>query len=221
MPGMTLALLRTQLRRHIDDRNEDRFTDAELNEELNEAQRAIQLVINAADEGFFSDVQCYDVVASEDSYEFDLPANLMKVNAAEREVPGGVPIPADWVNFGRRHIDGVYAEVLDLSTQPTPRCYMRGQKLGVVSPRDSYTLRLWFTYAIPDLAAEDAESEIPPEHRQLLCLHAAKMILGADNKGDVPGWLETAYTEAMDRLRAYIETRSRQKAREIVYDPDC
>jgi hypothetical protein len=218
---MTLEGLRTQLRRHIDDRTEDRFVDAELDEELNEAQRAIQLVINAADEGFFSDVQCYDVVASTDSYEFDLPSNLMKVNAAEREVAGGVPIPAEWVNFGRRHIEGTYALALDLTNSEAPRCYLRGAKIGVVAPSSSYSLRLWFTYAIPDLASDSDESEIPAEHRQLLCLHAAKMILGADQKGDVPGWLEDAYTKASDALRAYIETRQRQASREVVYDPDC
>lgn len=221
MPGMTLVMLRTQLRRHIDDRTEDRFTDAELDEELNEAQRAVQLIINAADEGFFSDVQCYNVVASVDSYEFTLPANLMKVNAAEREVSGGIPIPADWVSFSRRHIDGTWSEILDMNTTPAPVCYLRGNKLGVVAPSSSYSLRLWFTYAIPDLAADDDESEIPAEHRQLLCLHAAKMILGADAKKEVPGWLEDAYTRSVDALRAYIETRQRQKSREIVYDPDC
>jgi hypothetical protein len=47
------------------------------------------------------------------------------------------------------------------------------------------------------------------------------MILGADQKGDVPGWLEDAYTKASDALRAYIETRQRQASREVVYDPDC
>jgi hypothetical protein len=210
------------LRRDIDDRNSERFTDAELNASLNEAQRAVQLIINSADEAFFSACQSYSVVASDDSYEFSLPSTIMKIILAERLVTAGRPIPADWIDFRRRHLEDTVEEVFQLDASERPRCYLRGAKLGVIAPRSSYTLRLWYTYAIPDLAGDSDESEIPAEHRRLLCLHAAKEILGgADDGGDTPGWLKEEYEAATDRLRLYIETRARQKAREVVYDPDC
>lgn len=220
MPGMTLANLRSTLRRHIDDRNSERFTDAELLEELNNAQRDVQLIVNQADEGFFSACQSYSVVASTDSYEFSLPTNLMKVILAERETTG-VPIPAEWVDFRRRHVDSWNSDALDQNAQETPRCYLRGNKVGVVAPSVSYTLRVWYTYAIADLANDSDESEIPAEHRDLLTLQAAKRIVGSsDPSGAIPEWLADELKEQTDLLRLTIEKRHRQASREVAYDPE-
>lgn len=221
--GLTLAGVRTLLRSYLDDRDADRFSDEDLLPLINEGQREIQKVIDHADEEFFSDCKKYAVVAATDAIEFTLPDNFKKANVVERVVPGGRPIPARWVRFARRHIEEDEAHepirnVLLATEQATrPRVYLRGNKIGVVKPTESYDLVMWYTYAIPDLVNDGDYSEIPSEYRNLVALTALRLAQGTD-EGELPKDLREEYELQVVRLTNYIERRQKQAPREVVYD---
>jgi hypothetical protein len=218
--GLTLANLRSLLRDHLDDLGADRFSDARLLLLLNEGQREIQKIVDAADEHFFSKAVAYTVLTTTDALEFTLPDDLLKVIQVERQVSGGNAIPAIYVDFRSRHRDSYATEwVGDTSASDSPRFYVRGNKLGVIDPTESYTLRLWYTYAVPDLVGDGDFSEIPNEYRGLIALHAAKLAQGAD-EANFSADLNALYEAGIARLTAYIENRQRHQPRRVHYVPD-
>ena len=216
-----MAQLRTLVRFYIDDRGSSRFTDAELLVFLNEGQKEVQKIIDEADENFFSDCQSYSVVTDTDSYEFGLPDNLKKVIQVERLVSGGTPVPAEYVEFRKRHDYPAIRHELNYFgiVKTAPMYYLRGLKIGIANPTESYTLRLWYTYAIPDLVNDADRSEIPPEYRNLIALSAVPLTKGERIGGAnaMPDELVTELKEGMDKLRLFIETRQRQTARQVNY----
>lgn len=214
--GLTLANLRDLLREHLDDLGADRLSNARLLALLNEGQREIQKIIDGADENFFSKAQAYTVVPTTDALEFELPDDLIKVIQVERQVSGGNAVPAVYVDFRARHTTSYQTDWTGDTTSPSaPRFFIRGNKLSVVDPRESYTLRMWYTYAIPDLVADGDFSQIPNEYRSLIALHAAKLAQGTE--GGLSLDLDSLYQAGLQRLAAYIENRQRHSTRYVHY----
>jgi len=209
---MTLAELRTNLRIYLNDRNSERWTDADLLVLINRAQELVQQIIDDADEKFFSNCVNFNVVASPDSYEFTLPDDFKKMVLAEI-ITGTKPIPVSWVNFSDRHsltnIDQVYVQ-----TNTSARCYLRGNKLGVVAPTTSYTIRAWYVKRLPDFAGDTDTTEIPAEFQNLIALQAAKL---AQPSEQIDFAHESEYEQEINRLASYIECRQRQEPRYVNY----
>lgn len=208
---MTLAEMRTYFRMLVDDRDASSWPPTEVDNVLNRAQERVQMKINDADEGYFSACQSYSVEADADSFEFSLPSDHQKVVAGERLVPGSEPVPARWVPFARRH---AATAVVD----DRPILYLRGGKIGVVAPSQSYTLRMWYVKRLADLVNDADVSEIPIEFHQLVCLEAARICCLADGK-DFTKW-EDAYNEQQAMLSLFIEDRQRQEPRSVHYVSD-
>jgi hypothetical protein len=218
--GLNLASLRILLRRYIDDVGGQRFTDSNLNSFLNEGQKTIQSIIDDADENFFSACQSYAVLPDTDSYEFALPDTCKKVIMVERLVSNGQPIPGSYIEFRKRHDDSISFEPATLyGISSGPVYYLRGSKIGIVAPSESYTMRLWYTYTIPDLSADSDYSEIPNEFRNLIALSAAMLTKGevAGSSNEIPETLLKEYDEGVQRLRTFIESRQRQTSRMVNY----
>lgn len=210
---MTLAEIRTNLRLYLNDRNSERWTDADLLILINRAQEQVQQVIDDADEQFFSNCVNYNVVASTDSYEFTLPADFKKIVLAEVMEGSSKPRPVEWVNFSDRHsatnIDPVY-----LQTVSCVSCYLRGNKLGVVAPTTSFTLRVWYVKRLTDFAGDTDTTEIPAEFQNLIALQAAKFAMPSEGVDFVH---EGEYEQEINRLASYIECRQRQTPRYVHY----
>lgn len=222
--GVSLTDLQTLFRRYVDDIFGNRITDATMNLYINEAQRSIQTIIDDADENFFSACQSYTVVADTDAFEFALPDNLKKVIQVERLMTSGAPVAANYVEFRKRHSELAFSSPFDIyGLTSSPQYYLRGAKIGVVAPSDSYTLRMWYTYAIPDLSSDNLISEIPAEFRNLIALQAAMLSKGerVGGAGALPDELLKTYDEGVERMRNYIESRQRQTSRQVNYIPDC
>lgn len=211
---MTLTEMIARARIYLDDRNSELLTDAEVTALINIGQEEIQKVINEADENFFSACQCYNVVPTVTSLEFTLPTDLMKIIQAERVVTSGDAIPAKWVLFQRRHLDNMGNVWPFLTTQPC--CYLRGTKLGVVEPTETYELRVWYTKRLAALAAGADTSEIPVEYHNLVCLHAGRVGLGSQGKLFAEP-LAQEYNDSMHRLTQHIEDRQKQTPRNVIY----
>lgn len=211
---MTLADMKKLLRAYMNDKRGDRWRDADdvtVVTLLNRAQEDVQDIIDSVDERFFSKGQDYTVAATFDAYEFDLPSDFKVVVGAERIVPNEPPIPATWCSFADRHTAG--RETFYGAATDTPLLYLRGNKIGVVNPTTGYTLRVWYTKRIPDLALEADVSEIPVQHHSFVALHAARLAYGSENR-DFSRW-ETEYNRRATVLSEFMESRQRQEPKGI------
>lgn len=221
--GLTLGNLRTLLRQYIDDTNSTRWTDANLNRFLNEGQKLVQNIIDDADEMYFTKCQAYTVAADTDSYEFSLPDDFKKVILVERVNTDAAPTPAEFEDFRRRHgtlrtTHWPYNVILGLGEATW---YLRGTKIGMVAPTEAFTVRLWYTYAIPDLSDDAAFSELPNDQRNLVSLLAAKLTKGEsiDGKGALPEDLQDMIDFGLAQLKTSIEGRNKQGPRYVTYIP--
>lgn len=216
----TLSAIRDLTRLFIDDVGGDRWTDPQLLTLINSAQRDIQKVIDDADENYFSEVQACAVVPSTDSLEFALPSGLRQIILAEREVSGGRPIPAEWVDFRLRHTGSINWDYYQSMFPSSPICCLRGTKVEVIAPTESYTLRVWYTKSIADLANDTDVTEIPSEHMTLVALQAARLTKGRDSASPLPETLQQEYQDRLEQLKLFVENRQRQKPRSVNYIQD-
>lgn len=202
---MQLSEIRTRARIYLDDRGTStRYSDSEINGLINAAQEEIQKIIDDSDEYYFSAVQTYNVVTCTTTLEFSLPADFKRVILAERIMTDGSdPQPAVWAAFPRRHL----AHTQNCSLSPT--CSLRGTKLQVIEPEESYTLRMWYTKKLPDLSADSDVSEIPLEYHNLLALYTARVAIASEQRQFNPT-LEQEFQEQMGRLIRHIEHRDAQ-----------
>lgn len=207
---MDLSEMLTRTRLYLDDTAGDRFDDAQVTGFINAGQEECQKAIDEADEGFFSAVQTYDVVPCTTSLEFDLRENFKKVILAERIITGGDPVPAIWAPIQKRH------EIHDTVTGQEPVLYLRGEKIGVVEPTETYTLRLWYTMRLPDLSASTDVSEIPLEYHNLVCLYASRLGLISEHR-DIPKSLSEEFEIEMNRMTSHVEARQLQSPRYVRY----
>jgi hypothetical protein len=222
---LTLANLRDDLLRfYIDDRGTDRFTNAELLPFLNVAQMDIQDVIDDANEWYFAGCQAFAVTTSAtDGYEFTLPTDFKRAIQVERRVSSGLPIPAIWTKFSRRHLDR-YVEInanTSSSNSPASSPYIsfKGNTLVVHDPKQAYTLDLWYTKRIADLTNDGDESDIPDQYRNLIAIQAAALVSGEGVDGLRPE-LAQLYQQGLANMRAYADTRQKQTAQRVVYIDD-
>jgi len=208
---MTLTEIQTLLRLYINDQNSERWSDANLLPFINRAQADIQNLVDEQDEHFFSACKTYSVVADRDGYEFTLPTDCKRIMQVER-LTTTKPVPCTWVEFGMRHVEPV-PDTLQIGSLSSPRCYLRGTKVGVVAPADSYTLRMWYIKRLTDLSAGGDVSEIPLEFHGLLALHAARMILLSEGR-DFEQW-EKEYNEGMARIPMSLKSRQQHQPRYV------
>jgi hypothetical protein len=211
---MTLLEMKKLFRAYINDIAGDRWPDSgdvtpvTL---LNRAQETIQDIIDEADEDFFPKGFDYQVTPTNDALEFNLPADFKDVIRAQRLMPGDTPVDLDIVTFSDRH-----------DTPPlgygAGTVYVRGTKLGVVAPVDSYTMWFWYTKRIPDLALDADVSEIPLEWHKLIVLQAARLAMASENR-EFLAW-EGEYQQDMGRLTTFIRRRQRQDPRYVSYVQD-
>jgi len=209
---MNLSELLQLTRIYIDDPNSDRVSDTKLTILLNRGQEELQKVIDDTDEGYFWACQNYAVTASSSSFEFNLPSNFKKAMLAE-QLPDASsdPIPVIWSDFRRRHYN--YSSNIWFPTITfAPVAYIRSGKIGVVKPNTSYTLRLWYVKRLMDLATSGDVSEIPLEFHNLICLHAAMLLSGSEQRDFA---LINEYGAELQRLQTTIEPRQRQEPRYV------
>lgn len=211
---MTHLEMKKLFRAYTNDAEGDRWPDTgdvTATTFLNKGQETVQDVIDEADEDFFMKGVSYPVVASTDSYEFTLQPDFKDVIRAERLVPGEKPLEIDVVPFAQRH-------------DPPPlghgvgTIYIRGNKLGVVAPQDSYTMWFWYTKRLVDLVADGDVSEIPLEWHKLVVLQSARLAMASENR-DFSAW-EGEYQQDMDRLVRFIRRRQRQDPKYVSYVAD-
>jgi hypothetical protein len=216
---MTVSELMVLFGVYTDDRNHDRISPAEALTLFNRGQEKCEKLIRDADEGYFRGCETFAVEAAADSsYEFDLPSDFITVHLAER-VTGNTPVPAVWPGFKHRHNSSGIIGPSDFPANVgpfQPKCYLSGNKIGVVEPSGSFTLRLWYNKRLVALANLSDESDVPAEHHNLIALHAARLAVPSEDTWSY----ENQYQDEVGELRAFIEQRQRQEPRHVHYTED-
>jgi hypothetical protein len=188
----------------IDDARGRRFDKPVLRRYMNNAVNELQRVMRQSDPSFFADQVCYSVVAADDAIEFDLPADFIQAIAVER-LTDSYPVPATLINFAERHPAFDNRFLPDGLTTP-PTYYLRGSKIGIVKPTESYTLRLVYSKAITASTNDSAIPDIPVEYHELIALSAAKRAMASEGM-KFPGDLEQLRQEGLRELREAMDDR--------------
>lgn len=204
---MLLGEMVAVTRDYLDDPQGRRHKRPNVVRYLNAGQDDLKRVIEQADEGFFSTCVELSVVSGDNDYEFDLPADFSKLLQLER-LTDGSPNPAEPVRFQRRHpIRDDRFLPAGFATAPT--YYLRGNKIGIVKPDTSYTLRMFYSQNLDRLDQDSDETVIPRDYHDLICLMAAKRGFGAEQR-QMPPDLNQLRQEQVVQLTGYIEDRQRQ-----------
>lgn len=188
----------------IDDARGRRYDKPVIRRFINSAMHELQRVMRQSDPSFFAEQVCFSVVAADDAIEFDLPADFMQAIAVER-LTSSHPVPATFVNFAERHPTYDNRFLPDGLTTP-PTYYIRGQKLGIVKPTESYTLRLMYSKALAITTTSSDIVDIPVEYHELLAISAAKRAIASEG-GQFPRDLEQLRQEGMRELRESMDDR--------------
>ena len=212
---MTGAQILSLFREYIDDLRADRFKDTRAYELLSEAQRYLQEVIDLTDRRFYAKCYRYSVVADPDAREFELPKDFKSLVLAERETTRAA-IPARVIDFVDRYDEHPLIDYND-DWNSHPIVYLRDNYLGVVKPKSSYALRVWYNYELPVLQSPTDVSRIPAAYHGLIALHAAKLTKGetTGSSEGLPPDLQDIYSQQLNGLQQFVLRRSKTTPRSV------
>lgn len=215
-PPMNVAQMRELFLTDADDLNGTRYPRQVVLKYLNLAKNDIVLEIDQVDENYFSKSTDLSVTSTVNDLEFDLPADFRKASLVERLVSGARPITGRLIDFSKRDRFSQLGATTQLAL---PVCYLRGRKLGVVAPRDAYTLRLWYSHQVTDLADDnDIPSDIPSDFHYLVVLQALKHAFPSEGGGFAP--FTDEYARQLEMLKNSIKGRQRQEPRYVTLSED-
>ena len=205
---MNLSQLRTAFLHAADDPYQDKYKNEIVHRLLNVAKDQILKVIDQSDENYLSSFHDWVVNAQNADQEETLPTDFRKVLLVERLVTGERPIPLEPIDFANRD--------LPTTSRAVDHYYLRGDKIGIIAPKESYTARLWYSIQIPDMESDDDKpTGIPNEHHYLLALHALKLSYATEERN----WLGSAWADEYERqmtsLRNTVKARQRQRPRYV------
>lgn len=210
---MNFAELRTSFYDWVDDEVKDLYQTDKAARLINTALRMLGRKLEVVDEKFFVKCVLYTVTKNDKDLVFDLPTDFKRIRTAERLFTSNQdPLPVDWINFPDRN-DIEPWPPHKLRTQNRPVCYLLGTRLGVVTPGEAYTLRVWYAHAIPKLSDEgDIPEAIPEDHHDTIALQAAKLAYQIENR-TFP--FQDEYRDGMRDLMTTVQPRQGQQARYV------
>lgn len=209
---MNFAELRTAFYDFVDDEAKDLHKTDKAGRLINNALRMLGRKLEAVDEKFFAKCILYAVTSNAKDLVFTLPTDFKRVRTVERLQDSGDPVPVNWVNFPDRN-DTEPWPPHKLRTHSRPVCYLLGNKLGVVTPHEDYTLRMWYANAVQRLQDEgDIPEGFPEDHHETIALQAAKLAYQIESRA-FP--FQQEYEQGMQDLMTLVQPRQGQEARYV------
>lgn len=211
---MNFAELRTAFYDYTDDPRQDLFKTDAAARLLNESLRMLGRKLEAVDEDYFVKCQSYTVTSSATDLVFDLPVDFKRIKLLEKIPSSGTedPIPFIWADMPDRYdIDPWPPHRLRSFNQPL--AYMIGERFGIVTPDSSYTARLWYAQAIPELDDEsDIPVAIPEDFHGVIALQAAKLAMAIERQ---PFPFLDELTQGLSEITNTTSQRQRQQPRYV------
>lgn len=204
---MNFAELRTAFYDYVDDQAKDLFKTDLSGRLINEALRIIGRKLEAVDEDYFVKCELYSVTSSSTDLVFNLPADFKRIKLLERLDSSGDPIPFLWVDMPNRHEFELWPPHR-LRSHNRPSAYMIGERFGIVTPSESYTARLWYAHAIPELNDEsDVPEAIPIDFHGVIAMQAAKLGMAIEQQ-------PFSFADELNRGLEEISTTTTQRQRQ-------
>lgn len=209
---MNLAELKESFYDYVDDHSKDRFDEDQVRRFLNTGLRVVAREIDLQDESYFEKCKLFSVIGSEIDQLFPLPADFVRAKHAERLNGNDEPTRCYWVEFKDRH-DEVAWPPHRLRDNLRPFVFLKGKEFGVVTPKEDYTVRLWYAYSPATLDdANDEPLEIPRTHHDTIALQAAQIAYGIEEKA-FP--MEALLQKGMRDLLRVTHGRNRAQTRHV------
>ncbi len=213
---MNFAELRTAFYDWVDDEVKDLYKTDKAGRLINRSLDMLARKLEAVDEWYFIECVLFAVTTNDKDLVFTLPDDFKRIKTAERLFSDGTdPVPVNWVQFQQRYGTGLFFPNRSqrLKRLVRPDCYLLGNKLGVVTPNEDFTLRVWYAQAVPELADEgDIPVGLPQDHHVTISLQAAKLAFQIESRvfpfGD-------EFSEGMRDLMTTTQQRQRQEPRYV------
>ena len=208
---MNFAELRTAFYDYVDDEAKDLHKTDKVARLINASMRMLARKLEHVDEWYFVKCVLYAVTVSSTDLLFPFPEDFKRVKTAERLFDDNTdPIPVNWVQFQDRNSFETWPPH-KLRTFSRPACYMHGSNLGVVTPNEAYTLRLWYSNVVTKLLDEgDTPEGFPADHHDTIALQAAKLAYAIEER---PFPFIDEYQEGVRDLMTTTQQRQRQQPR--------
>ena len=204
---MTLDDLITLTLEYLDDPNGRRYQPPLITSLINAGMDDVKRIVEDVDETFFSNQKTESVSSSDDVLEFTLEPDVSKIIHVEN-TSQSPPLPGVQVNYQTRH-PTFDSRFIPAGFAPPPEWYIRGNKIGIVNPSSSFTLRYTYSKVLPRLSSKSDTPEVPADYHDLIALQAAKRGFAIEQR-DFPKDLEQIRQEQQKQLLTFVESRTRQ-----------
>lgn len=212
---MTFLELRNLVLYYLDDLDAGYFTPVQVNRWLNNAQESVQKKVIQAFEDLF--IKCVETTTVVGQREYNLPDDFRKLNRLQLIQSGTTPQTESLFDllYITRGEESNY-----LQNFGTPQCFyfLNKQLILTPAPDQAKTIRMDYTYKIPDLSSDSDVSEIPTEYHELIAISA--VVDGLIKDGRDPGTLLAKKTMLEDELRKDAEQRNISSPRTVVQTQD-
>ncbi len=210
---MNFAELRTAFYDYTDDEVKDLNKTDKAARLINAGMRMLARKLEHVDQWYFVKCILYAVTSSSLDLLFTFPEDFKRIKTGERLFDDNTdPIPVDWVQFQDRHSFESWPPH-KLRTFTRPRCYLHGPNMGVVTPNEAYTLRLWYSNVVTKLLDEgDIPEGFPGDHHDTIALQAAKLAYAIEGR---PFPFLDEFQEGVRDLMSTTQQRQQQQPRHV------
>lgn len=196
----------------LDDLQFGYFTETQVGQWINNALKEVEKLLSASYENWH--IKCATTSSVVGQTDYVLPSDFLKVNRVEYILSSA--------NSDKQTLQAITMNQQDLiqSGNSTPEAFfLRRNRIVLFPPPDSIkTLKLFYTFRIPEMTDDLEVPDIPEEYRELIAIIAA--MNGFIKDGRDASWLQNKKQEYIDLLRRDAEARVLSTPRMVVSTGD-
>lgn len=222
---MNLTTMLSVVGHLVDDPNEDTHNSTKKTTFINIAKDWVASQLESLDEDFFVKSEDISVTAVTDNSNFTatLSNDYGHTVKLERVVTNERPTPLEYRTFRRTDLPSSESEGVGGRNSPIVSIY--ATTLAVVAPSQAFTLRHWYASTVADMASgADTPTGIPSNYHYLLCLYAAKQVLGTEQREVTQvAFIDNEVEKRLAGMKAAVKPRQRWQTRTVheEYDHRC
>jgi len=191
------------------------FEDTEMTRWYNLEQRSIQNHMIQADENWFVTSTSITTISGQE--EYTLPTDLVKIQRLEDYDNSSNPIEIIPMSFNDKDRYNSRYPWENSSVSDADFYAIRGNSI-VLRPRPNKagTLKLYYSYRIPERVSATSCSAIPDEYHELIMWGMVKKgLMKQESTPEAYSLAVTEYTRLLGDLRSTSENRQSQKSRRV------
>ncbi len=210
---MTLLQMRTLVWNYLDDASGGYFDASFINDAINRGCRETQKQLIMAGEMYYLKMPPAETQTVINQATYVLPDDFLKLHRMVYVVSGqGINEYVNSLSF----ITLNQQDLIGTTATGTPVCFnIQGDKITLYpTPDKATTLRLWYSYRIPDMTSDSDSPDVPEDYQDYACILAAMDGFIKDDRPPTNILTKKSYYEAL--LKEMAEDRSQQGPRMVV-----